>query len=425
MRKHWLLFSQFVTLLLALVFVIATFKPYWLERSVAPQAQVRTPAGAAPDSLALSARVASPAVVSITASQIDEKSAAASDEWQRFFNDGGDSAESGLGSGVIVDSSGVILTNNHVVENTNDIQVQLADGRRARARIVGTDPDTDLAVLRIDLDKLPTIQWGRPSELAVGDTVLAIGNPFGVGLTVTSGIVSALGRNHLGLSTFENFIQTDAAINPGNSGGALVDGQGQLVGINTAIYSQSGGSLGIGFAISADTARQVLDSIVKTGKVTRGWMGVEPVDPSEVMAKSLNLPWKKGVLIGGVMRGSPAEQAGIQPGDFLQRLGDQAVTDTTSLLDTVARIKPGTSVSVTLLREGQSIELTLTVRARPAQPEGRPDPRQKAPDGQAAPDEPSAEPGSAEDAGPEDSAPDDGGESDGPGTDMPVPESTS
>ena len=222
-------------------------------------------------------------------------------------------------------SEGYILTNQHVVDGADQIEIALADGRTTNAKVIGVDPETDLAVLKVNMTNLPTITLGRMDQTRVGDVVLAIGNPFGVGQTVTMGIVSALGRNHLGINTFENFIQTDAAINPGNSGGALVDVNGNLLGINTAIYSRSGGSLGIGFAIPVSTARSVLESIITTGSVTRGWIGVEPQDVTPEIAESFGLEQKSGAIVAGVLKNGPADRAGIKPGDILverERPGD-------------------------------------------------------------------------------------------------------
>ncbi|MDQ3272406.1 MAG: trypsin-like peptidase domain-containing protein, partial [Pseudomonadota bacterium] len=269
MRKSWLFFSQTVTVLLAAYFVVATLQPQWVNRRALSNAVavIEAPVGpagsAAPaGSFAAAAKAASAAVVSINTSKAAARNPNMNDPWFRFFfGDQGGQIEPqvGLGSGVIVSPNGYILTNNHVVEGADDIEVILNDTRRAKAKVIGTDPETDLAILKIELDKLPVIVLGSSDTAQVGDPVLAIGNPFGVGQTVTSGIVSALGRNQLGINTFENFIQTDAAINPGNSGGALVDTQGRLLGINTAIYSRSGGSMGIGFAIPVSTGKQVLE----------------------------------------------------------------------------------------------------------------------------------------------------------------------
>jgi S1-C subfamily serine protease len=239
------------------------------------QAPPAPPGPAEPGSFSAAVKKAAPAVVSVNTSA---RNPYGNDPWRRFFfGERGDQMQTGLGSGVIMSTGGYVLTNNHVIENADAIEVVLPDARRAPARVIGADPESDLAVLKINLDKLPIMTLGDSDALQVGDRVLAIGNPFGVGQTVTSGIVSALGRSQLGLNTFENFIQTDAAINPGNSGGALIDVHGNLMGINTAIYSRSGGSMGIGFAIPVSTARQIMESIVTQGRVVRGWIGVEAI----------------------------------------------------------------------------------------------------------------------------------------------------
>ena len=338
MRKAWLLFSQTVTVAVAILFVVSTLQPTWLPWrqpvAAAPAAPTIVPLPAptqnvsilgnpnAPTSYSGAAKRASPAVVSITASRMAARDPRADDPAFRFFF--GDRARQmprerqvGLGSGVIVSPAGYLLTNNHVIDGADDIEVALGDGRTARARSIGADPESDIAVLKIDLEKLPVIGFGDVDRLQVGDIVLAIGNPFGVGQTVTSGIVSALGRNALGINIFENFIQTDAAINPGNSGGALVDAAGNLLGINTAIYSRSGGNLGIGFAIPVTTARQVMESLIKEGRVIRGWIGVEPRDLTPEIAKTLDLPVKQGVLITGVVQNGPASEGGLRPGDVV------------------------------------------------------------------------------------------------------------
>ena len=266
---------------------------------------------------------------------------------------------------MIVSTGGYVLTNNHVVENADAIEVSLNDGRHAKATVVGTDPDSDLAVLKIDLDQLPTLVLGDSNSLQVGDQVLAIGNPFGVGQTVTSGIVSALGRNQLGINTFENFIQTDAAINPGNSGGALVDSSGNLVGINTAIYSRSGGSMGIGFAIPVSTARQVLESIVAEGQVRRGWIGVEPRDVTPEIAQTFGLKARSGVVITGVLHNGPAAKAGMEPGDVIVAIGGKAVHDSNDLLTLVAALKPGSVAGFAIDRKGRTLEMNITPGQRP------------------------------------------------------------
>ncbi len=386
-RRHWLVFSQAVTVALAVLFVVGTLKPQWLPAGpgrspvaalpapslvVAAVAPAMSAASAAPvvTSLAQAARRAAPAVVSIMASKTGRAANPHADDPRfRFFFEGQGNApptQTGLGSGVIVSREGYLLTNNHVVEGATEISVQLADGRQVQAQLIGTDPETDLALLKVDLDGLPVIALGNVPALQVGDAVLAIGNPFNVGQTVTSGIVSALGRNRLGLSTFENFIQTDAAINPGNSGGALVDAQGNLIGINTAIFSRSGGSLGIGFAIPVDTASQVMGSLLRDGRVRRGWIGIEPRDLTPELAESLGLPVQQGVLIAGVLGGGPAARAGLRPGDVVLRIGDKAVLNTTQLLATVAALQPESEAKIGLQRGDKAIDLKLTVALRPS-----------------------------------------------------------
>jgi S1-C subfamily serine protease len=257
------------------------------------------------------------------------------------------------------------LTNHHVVENADTIQVTLADGRRTSASLLGVDPDTDLAVLQIAIGEVPAITMGDSNAIFVGDTVLAIGNPFGVGQTVTSGIVSALGRTQLGINTYENFIQTDAAINPGNSGGALVDVNGDLVGINTAIYSQSGGSLGIGFAIPASVASSVLQDIVEKGSVTRGWIGIEPQTLTPEMASNLDLNVNKGVLVAGVLQSGPASRAGIRPGDVMLSIDKQDIQSVRDLLNIVSALAPGATTDVAIWRNGQQLALSIKPQQRP------------------------------------------------------------
>lgn len=370
MRNIWLLFSQAVTVLLAAWFVVATLKPQWLGTGIpggGSVAVIEAPASSgtgrppAPGSFSAAAKAASGAVVSITASK-NNRNPQAQDPWFRFFfGDQGDrDPQLGLGSGVIVSPSGYILTNNHVIEGADNVEVSLNDQRKARARIIGVDPETDLAVLKIEIDQLPVIVLGNSDELEIGDQVLAIGNPFGVGQTVTSGIVSALGRNQLGINVFENFIQTDAAINPGNSGGALVDIQGRLLGINTAIYSRSGGSMGIGFAIPVSTARQVLDSIVREGQVIRGWIGVEPQELSAELAETFNVRTRIGVIITGVLQNGPAAQAGVRPGDVITAVSGQPVGNVSELLTAVAALKPGVPSKLSVQRKDAELQLTVT-----------------------------------------------------------------
>ena len=378
MKRFWLLFSQSVTVLLAAYFVVSTLKPGWLGPRVAPatavavlEAPTSSPGAAPAGSFRLAAQKSSSAVVSINTSKTARQGPHSNDPWFKFFfGEQQNEPQVGLGSGVIVSADGYILTNNHVVESADEIEVILNDSRRARAQVIGTDPESDLAVLKIALDRLPVIVLGNSNALQVGDQVLAIGNPFGVGQTVTSGIVSALGRNQLGINTFENFIQTDAAINPGNSGGALVDTQGHLVGINTAIFSRTGGSLGIGFAIPVDTARQVLEALVRDGEVARGWLGVEQRDLTAEFVESFKLPVTQGALITGVLQGGPASAGGLKPGDVVLRIGDTPVANTTDLLSAVAALKPKSTAAIQVQRGAQTLTVSVTVGQRP-KPEQR------------------------------------------------------
>jgi Do/DeqQ family serine protease len=375
MRRLWLLFSQTVTVLLAIWFVLITLKPEWLQRNQqwnpdlhvfeAPAAVSSSPSTG---SLSPAAKKASPSVVSINTTSKVHPSGHPKDPWFKYFfgeQDEADPQQMGLGSGVIVSPEGYILTNNHVIEQADEITVVLNDGRRTKAKLVGTDPETDLAVLKIKLDNLPVMVMSSSDRTQVGDIVLAIGNPFGVGQTVTSGIVSALGRNQLGINTFENFIQTDAAINPGNSGGALVDVQGNLLGINTAIYSRSGGSMGIGFAIPVNTARQVLEGIVKEGQVVRGWIGVEPTEITTDLAKTFNVQRDKGVIITGVLQTGPAFKAGVRPGDVMLAVEDHPVQSVSELLAQVSALKPGEQARVKVLRRSEELVLNITPAQRP------------------------------------------------------------
>jgi serine protease DegQ len=375
MKRFWLLFSQAVTVVLAAYFVVGTLKPDWLASRSASfstvalmEAPASSPGVVPPGSFRLAAQKSSAAVVSINTSKAARNDPRSQDPWFRFFfGEQGNEPQMGLGSGVIVSASGYILTNNHVVESADEIEVVLNDSRRARAKVIGTDPETDLAVLKIDLDRLPAIVLGNSDALQVGDQVLAIGNPFGVGQTVTSGIISALGRNQLGINTFENFIQTDAAINPGNSGGALVDTSGNLLGINTAIYSRSGGSMGIGFAIPVATAKLVLEGIVKDGQVTRGWIGVEPNDLSPELAETFGVKAKEGVIITGVLQDGPAARAGIKPGDVITQVAGKPVSNVADLLSSVAALKPGTPSKFSVLRRDSQVEVAVTPSVRPKQ----------------------------------------------------------
>ncbi len=388
MRKLWLIFAQSVTVAVAVVFVISTLKPDWLPQRSADPAISGTgepgkPAETAPGgSYREAARKALPSVVHVYTTQklVAPKHPLVDDPiFRHFFGDSAESEDqpnSGLGSGVIVSASGYVLTNYHVIEAAEQIEVSLNDGRDLKARLVGSDPETDLAVLQIEAEaseelKLPAISLGRMNDVIVGDVVLAIGNPFGVGQTVTMGIVSALGRSHLGINTFENFIQTDAAINPGNSGGALVDSRGHLVGINTAIYSRSGGSLGIGFAIPVSTVRNVMEQIIRTGTVTRGWIGVEAQEMTAELAESFGLADASGALISGVQRGSPADAAGIRPGDILQAVGGKPVKDPQAMLDLIATLQPGDNVNFKLRRKKSAYDTEIRIGKRPAPPRER------------------------------------------------------
>ncbi|MEI6759837.1 MAG: trypsin-like peptidase domain-containing protein [Betaproteobacteria bacterium] len=380
MNRLWLLFSQTVTVLLAAYFVVGTLKPEWLALRgprlgglALLEAPAQAPGAVPPGSFRQAAKTASAAVVSLNTSKAVRNHPGSEDPWFKFFfGEQNNEPQVGLGSGVIISATGYVLTNNHVVENADEIEAVLNDGRRTRAKVIGTDPDTDLAVLKIDLDRLPVIVLGNSDVLQVGDQVLAIGNPFGVGQTVTSGIVSAKGRNQLGINTFENFIQTDAAINPGNSGGALVDTQGNLLGINTAIYSRSGGNMGIGFAIPVATARLVMEGIVRDGQVTRGWIGVEPNELSPELAETFGVKARAGVIITGVLQNGPAAQAGIRPGDVVTSVAGTAVTNVAELLSRVASLKPGAPEPFRVQRRDQQLDIMVA-------PGVRPKPRPRAP----------------------------------------------
>lgn len=378
MHRLWLIFAQTVTVAVAILFVVSTLKPEWLPRQRTALTFQEAPAIADEDkhpptsSYREAARAALPSVVHIyTTQKIKQQRHPLFDDpiFRHFFGErpeGPAPQNSGLGSGVIVSPNGYILTNFHVVEAADDIQVALNDGKTYKARVIGSDPESDLAVLQIKADKLPTITFGRTEGLRVGDIVLAIGNPFGVGQTVTMGIVSALGRSHLGINTFENFIQTDAAINPGNSGGALVDVEGNLVGINTAIYSRTGGNHGIGFAIPASSARSIMEQIIQNGAVTRGWIGVEAQEITSELAESFGLPDTEGALIAGVMRGSPADSAGVRPGDVLLSVSGKAVKDPQVMLDLIAALKPEEKAAFRLRRDKSIIEVQVKIGKRPA-----------------------------------------------------------
>src|SRR6267378_4074955 len=366
MYRLWLIFSQAATIAVAALFVVSTFRPEWLpsragaqiplsitQPSSVGQMQVAARTGPAPASYYDAVQRATPSVVNIFTSKeirLPRHPLLNDPIFRRFFGDQlPDEAQraASLGSGVIVSSSGYVLTNHHVVEAADEIEVALADGKRLLAKVVGNDPETDLAVLRLDAENLPAIGFGSSDALRVGDVVLAIGN------------ISALGRTGLGINTFENFIQTDAAINPGNSGGALVDAAGNLIGINTAIFSRSGGSMGIGFAIPVSTAKMVLEQIVKSGSVTRGWIGVEVQEITPPVAESFKLGGTRGALIAGVLRGGPADKAGIKPGDVLLEVQGKPVADPAAMLNLIAALAPGSAATMTYGRASRSFS-TLT-----------------------------------------------------------------
>ena len=392
MQRLWLVFAQSVTAAVAVLFVVATLKPEWLPSRGLPAAPVIT-ADVATDSFATEAastpaRIESAKVISYAdaaqkalpsvvhvfttkAVKTPQHPLMNDPVFRHFFGDrlgNQPQRQMGLGSGVIVSADGVVLTNNHVVEAADEIEVSLNEGGKYPATLIGSDPESDLAVLRVKApNKLPAASFGASDTLRIGDVVLAIGNPFDVGQTVTMGIVSALGRSQLGINTFENFIQTDAAINPGNSGGALVDANGNLVGINTAIYSRSGGSLGIGFAIPASIARSVMEQIVANGSVTRGWVGVEVQELTPELAESFKVPsaTSGGALIAGVMRGSPADKGGIRPGDVLLQVEGKKVKDSAGMLQLIAALVPGRQATLTVYRSGSERDIQVTVGKRP------------------------------------------------------------
>jgi serine protease DegQ len=376
MHKFWLAFSQFVTALVLVVvalFALDRFFPGVLPTQrgeVTIRESARGEPLPAQRSYAEAATRSQPAVVNIFTSkavQTPLHPLLQDPFFRRFFGhmENRPQRANNLGSGVIVSADGYILTNHHVIESADEIQVALSDGRSANAELVGSDPDTDLAVLRVRESGLHPITFAQADSLKVGDVVLAIGNPFGVGQTVTMGIVSALGRSHLGINTFENYIQTDAAINPGNSGGALVDAAGNLAGVNTAIYSRSGGNMGIGFAIPVSIARQVMEQIIAQGSVVRGWLGIEVQDITPDLAESFGLRDTNGALIAGVLRAGPAARAGIRPGDVLLAVNDRPVNDSSSLLNLIAGLPPGQPASLRLLRQQAELRLQVNVEKRP------------------------------------------------------------
>jgi serine protease DegQ len=383
--RLWLLFAQTVTILLAALFIVSTLQPSWLlgEQVGAIVDNVTLKEGwydsgaLSPGSYHDAVKRSAPAVVNIFTSKTSSKPKARKGSKQNpadplfkfFFGDQppDEKPSSSLGSGVLVSPEGVILTNHHVISDADDIDVALSDGRKVKAKIIGSDPETDIAVLKIEVKQLPNpITLGKIDSVHVGDVVLAIGNPFGVGQTVTSGIISAMGRDHVGINTFENFIQTDAAINPGNSGGALIDTRGNLIGINTAIYSNNGGSMGIGFAIPVNLAKQVMESIISNGGVIRGWIGVEPQNLSKELAESLGLASNtQGVLLSGVLEGGPADRAGAKPGDVLIAVNGQPIKDVRELLSKVSELKPGAEATLSMLRKTKGLDVKVQIGKRP------------------------------------------------------------
>jgi len=325
-----------------------------------------------PASYANAVAIAAPSVVNINTTKLvggRQHPLYNDPTFRRFFNDQQRSPlqrkDNSLGSGVIISEQGYILTNNHVIAGADEIQVALTDGRQADAQVIGTDPETDVAVLKISLDNLPGITFGQSDVLRVGDVVLAIGNPFGVGQTVTQGIVSATERSHLGISTYENFIQTDAAINPGNSGGALINAAGELVGINTAIYTRSGGSQGVGFAIPANTVKMVMKQILEYGRAIRGWLGIEIQTISPPLAESFGLLEARGIIIAGVMPQGPADRAGVKTGDIILQINGQAIVDGIEALKLIAQTAPGNELHMSGIRQGKPFSITAHTSDRP------------------------------------------------------------
>ena len=371
LKRLWSLAAQAVTAGVV-VFVFATLVAPeslpWRARTVviggagAPASTERREAVA---SYSAAASRALPSVVNVYAVKAPTRRLPAS-PWPFADPDEDPRGGGGLGSGVVVSADGYVLTNNHVVEGAGTVAVALADGKPAPAKVIGTDPETDLAVLKIEARDLRAITLGDSDALQIGDVVLAIGNPFGVGQTLTQGVISATGRNRVGINTFENFIQTDAAINPGNSGGALVDAAGRLIGINTAILSPSGGSLGIGFAIPVRTANEVMTQLIKEGRVARGWIGVEAQDLTPELARAIGVRAAAGAVIMRLLRGGPADRAGLRAGDVVVSLDGKPIADTRELVNLTAAIKPGGQGEFTVSRAGQEVKLRVEVGRRPA-----------------------------------------------------------
>ncbi|KPA96801.1 MULTISPECIES: Do family serine endopeptidase AlgW [Pseudomonas] len=326
-----------------------------------------------PVSYADAVNLAAPAVANLYTTKMVNKNSHPlfeDPQFRRFFGDNlpkQKRMESSLGSAVIMSKSGYLLTNNHVTAGADQIVVALKDGRETLARVIGSDPETDLAVLKIDLPDLPSITIGSSDKIRIGDIALAIGNPFGVGQTTTMGIISATGRNQLGLNNYEDFIQTDAAINPGNSGGALIDANGNLTGINTAIFSKSGGSQGIGFAIPINLAVEVMKAIIEHGQVIRGWLGIEVQPLTQELAESFGLSGRPGIVVAGIFRDGPAQRAGLQLGDVILSIDGEPANDGRKSMNQVARIKPTDKVAIQVLRNGKELKLTAEIGLRPPQ----------------------------------------------------------
>ena len=381
MRRIWLLFAQTVTVCLAILFAVATLRPDWLRLGSQGSGQQALTQGAPVaqasfmPTFAPAVALAAPAVVNIYTTKrvnVSRFPLPADPAMRQFFEQMPGMSQqqqtTSLGSGVIVSKRGHVLTNLHVIDGADEILIALRDGRQAPAKVMGADRDSDVAVLKIDMKDLPELPLYIEALPRVGDVVLAIGNPFGVGQTVTMGIVSALGRDGLGINTYENFIQTDAAINPGDSGGALVDAQGRLVGLNTAIYSKTGGSLGIGFAIPAAAVQLVMDQIIEFGFVKRGWLGIEPQDMTAELARAFGLSKSQGVIIAGILRDGPAAKAGLKVGDIVQTMDGLRVDDTTKMMARIAAKAPGEKIKLGVYRSGKTVELEATAGMRPVQP---------------------------------------------------------
>jgi serine protease DegQ len=394
MYKLWLIFAQTATICLAMLFVISTMRPEllpWIMHSgvvngsvvnggvvtlkqVAPDKESTLNSMSSLNSFSNVTKKVMPSVVSVFTSQevkVSQHPLFNNPNFREFLGLGDQFEEqtkrkTGLGSGVIISPEGYILTNHHVIAAADEIEIALDDGRNAKAIIIGSDPETDLAVIKIDMKGLPSITFGHSDQARVGDIVLAIGNPFGLGQTVTMGIISALGRT-LGINTYENFIQTDAAINPGNSGGALVDIKGNLIGINTLIYSQSGGSLGIGLSIPTVVAKQIMEQIIQTGNVTRGYIGVEVQDLTKELAESFKLTGTEGALIAGVRQEGPADNAGIKPGDILIAVEGKPVTSSSDMLNLIAVLSPGQTATFMVLRNQEEKSFKIRIDKRPKQ----------------------------------------------------------